>query len=342
MKFGIFDHLDNSGLQMQEFFENRLKLAQVYENIGIHAYHMAEHHATPLGMSPSPSVFISALAQRTKTLRFGPLVYTLALYHPLRLADEICMLDHMSGGRLQLGIGRGVSPIEIQLFGFDPQKAQAMYLEGYQVIKQSLTQDTVNFEGEYYTFKDVPSLLKPLQKPMPPIWYGTSNPPSATWAAGEGFNVVTNGLPTMVKEVTGRYRAEWTRLGRDPAQIPFMGTTRHIVIADTDKEAMEIGRRAYSRWYDNFIYLWRKRNTKPLYTTYTESFDEVVANGQGIAGSPATVRSAMLKQAAETGINYFLLRLAFGDMTLAESSRSANLFNEHIKDALIEQYQKAA
>ncbi len=342
MKFGIFDHLDNSGLPMQEFFENRLKLAQVYENIGIHAYHMAEHHATPLGMSPSPSVFISALAQRTKTLRFGPLVYTLALYHPLRLADEICMLDHMSGGRLQLGIGRGVSPIEIQLFGFDPQKAQAMYLEGYQVIKQSLTQDTVNFEGEYYTFKDVPSLLKPLQKPMPPIWYGTSNPPSATWAAGEGFNVVTNGLPTMVKEVTGRYRAEWTRLGRDPAQIPFMGTTRHIVIADTDKEAMEIGRRAYSRWYDNFIYLWRKRNTKPLYTTYTESFDEVVANGQGIAGSPATVRSAMLKQAAETGINYFLLRLAFGDMTLAESSRSANLFNEHIKDALIEQYQKAA
>ena len=342
MKFGIFDHLDNSGLPMQEFFENRLKLAQVYENIGIHAYHMAEHHATPLGMSPSPSVFISALAQRTKTLRFGPLVYTLALYHPLRLADEICMLDHMSGGRLQLGIGRGVSPIEIQLFGFDPQKAQAMYLEGYQVIKQSLTQDTVNFEGEYYTFKDVPSLLKPLQKPMPPIWYGTSNPPSATWAAGEGFNVVTNGLPTMVREVTGRYRAEWARLGRDPAQIPFMGTTRHIVIADTDKEAMEIGRRAYSRWYDNFMYLWRMRNTKPLYTTYTESFDEVVANGQGIAGSPATVRSAMLKQAAETGINYFLLRLAFGDMTLAESTRSANLFNEHIKDALIEQYRKAA
>jgi alkanesulfonate monooxygenase SsuD/methylene tetrahydromethanopterin reductase-like flavin-dependent oxidoreductase (luciferase family) len=314
----------------------------VYENIGIHAYHMAEHHATPLGMSPSPSVFISALAQRTKTLRFGPLVYTLALYHPLRLADEICMLDHMSGGRLQLGIGRGVSPIEIQLFGFDPQKAQAMYLEGYQVIKQSLTQDTVNFEGEYYTFKDVPALLKPLQKPMPPIWYGTSNPPSATWAAGEGFNVVTNGLPTMVSEVTGRYRAEWTRLGRDPAQIPFMGTTRHIVIADTDKEAMEIGRRAYSRWYDNFMYLWRMRNTKPLYTTYTESFDEVVANGQGIAGSPATVRSAMLKQAAETGINYFLLRLAFGDMTLAESTRSANLFNEHIKGALIEQYRKAA
>ena len=74
----------------------------------------------------------------------------------------------------------------------------------------------------------------------------------------------------------------------------------------------------------------------------SESFDEVVANGQGIAGSPSTVRSAMLKQAAETGINYFLLRLAFGDMTLAESSRSANLFNEHIKGALIEQYQKAA
>ena len=106
MKFGIFDHLDAAGPLAQ--FDERLRLTSL-RAAGIHALHVAEHHATPLGMAPSPSVFLAAVAQRTKTLRFGPLVYT-ALYHPLRLTDEICMLDQMSGGRLELGVGRGVSP----------------------------------------------------------------------------------------------------------------------------------------------------------------------------------------------------------------------------------------
>ena len=88
MKFGVFDHLDASGAPLAEFYENRLRLAEAYDRIGIHALHIAEHHATPLGMSPSPSVFLSAVAQRTKRLRMGPLVYTLALYHPLRLAER--------------------------------------------------------------------------------------------------------------------------------------------------------------------------------------------------------------------------------------------------------------
>ena len=98
MKFGVFDHMDRAGPELGRQFEDRLKLIELYERSGFHAYHLAEHHATPLGMAPSPSVFLAAVAQRTTTLRFGPLVYTLNLYHPLRLIDEICMLDQMSGG----------------------------------------------------------------------------------------------------------------------------------------------------------------------------------------------------------------------------------------------------
>ena len=200
MKFGVFDHLDASGAPLAEFYENRLRLAEAYDRVGIHALHIAEHHATPLGLSPSPSVFLSAVAQRTKRLRFGPLVYTLALYHPLRLADEICMLDQLSGGRFQLGVGRGVSPIEIEYFGFDPAKSQAMYLEAYQVILQAITGDTnrggtLNFKGSYYRFKDVPLHLTPHQRPHPPIWYGLSNPESAEFAADNKFNVVSNAAP---------------------------------------------------------------------------------------------------------------------------------------------------
>ena len=109
MKFGVFDHLDRGAVGLTAHFENRLKLAEVYDRANFHAYHIAEHHGTPLGMASSPSVFLAAVAQRTKKLRFGPLVYTLSLTHPLRIIEEVCMLDQMSGGRLEL-VPRGGEP----------------------------------------------------------------------------------------------------------------------------------------------------------------------------------------------------------------------------------------
>src|SRR5262249_48616035 len=124
MKFGVFDHMDRGTLPLGEQYESRLELVEAYERHGFHLYHLAEHHATPLGMAPSPSVFLSAVAQRTKRLRFGPLVYTLPMYHPLRAAEEICMLDHLSRGRLEIGVGRGISAHELTYYGVDPQEAQ--------------------------------------------------------------------------------------------------------------------------------------------------------------------------------------------------------------------------
>ena len=120
MDFGIFDHCDADGLPLQEFYDNRFKIVEIYDSAGFYCYHVAEHHATPLGLAASPAVYLAAVAQRTKQLRFGPLVYTLPLYHPLRLVEEICMLDQMSRGRMQVGIGRGISPLETEAFGVDP------------------------------------------------------------------------------------------------------------------------------------------------------------------------------------------------------------------------------
>jgi alkanesulfonate monooxygenase SsuD/methylene tetrahydromethanopterin reductase-like flavin-dependent oxidoreductase (luciferase family) len=336
MKFGVFDHLDASGAPLAVFYENRLRLAEAYDRIGIHALHIAEHHATPLGMSPSPSVFLSAVAQRTRRLRFGPLVYTLALYHPLRLADEICMLDHLSGGRFELGVGRGVSPIEIEYFGFDPAKSQAMYLEAFQVILKAMHERILTFEGSYYRFKDVPQQLAPLQRPHPPIWYGLSNPESAEFAADNKFNVVSNAAPKAVRVITDRYRAEWKKKGNDPVEIPFIGMARHVVIADTDAAALKLARRAYARWWESFNYLWALRGQKPPFTTYTADFDAVLANGQAIVGAPDTVREMIDSQVREAGLNYFLLRFAFGDLTLEESMRSVDLFASLVKPALKE------
>ena len=121
MKFGVFDHVDRGSSSLAELYESRLKLAEIYDRSGFYAYHIAEHHATPLGMASSPGVLLAAVAQRTTRLRFGPLVYILTLSHPLRILEEICMLDQMSNGRLELGVGRGVSPYEVGYFGVDPQ-----------------------------------------------------------------------------------------------------------------------------------------------------------------------------------------------------------------------------
>src|ERR1700733_14895096 len=127
MKFGVFDHLDRDGQPLGDYYRARLEIIEAYDRLGFYAYHVAEHHSTPLGMAPSPSVFLSAVAQRTRRLRFGPMVYALPLYHPLRMIEEICMLDQLSGGRLDIGFGRGASPIELRFFGEDPEEAQSTH-----------------------------------------------------------------------------------------------------------------------------------------------------------------------------------------------------------------------
>ena len=331
MKFGVFDHLDDAGAPLGQLYSDRLRVAEAYDQAGIYGYHLAEHHATPLGCATSPGLFLAAMAQRTKTLRFGPMVYLLPFYHPLRLIEEICMLDQMSGGRLDLGVGRGVSPFELAHFGVELKEAQPMYLEAYEVVMKALSSRVLDFEGRYYRFSRVPVMLEPFQKPHPPLWYGLSNPQSVDWAAKTALNVVSNAAPEAVRRVTERYRAEWTRLGNDPKRLPFVGMTRHLVLAESDREALEAGRRSYRRWYESFAFLWREHKAPlPQTVTYTEDFDGVLENGQAIAGSPETVRKALLKQAAETGVNYFLLRFAFGDLSLAESARSVELFAKHV------------
>src|SRR6202049_5283796 len=111
MEFGVFDHLDRTGPDLAGFYQDRLKIIEAYDRAGFYAYHIAEHHSTPLGMAPSPNVFLAAVAQRTRRLRFGPLVFVLPLYHPVRLMAGICMLDQMSGGRLELSFRRGAAPL---------------------------------------------------------------------------------------------------------------------------------------------------------------------------------------------------------------------------------------
>jgi alkanesulfonate monooxygenase SsuD/methylene tetrahydromethanopterin reductase-like flavin-dependent oxidoreductase (luciferase family) len=332
MKFGIFDHMDDAGIPHGELFAGRLRLAEAYDRAGFHGYHLAEHHGTPIGCAASPGIFLAALAQRTEKLRFGPLVYLLPFYHPLRLIEEICMLDQLSGGRLELGIGRGVSPFETHNYALDFSQTGAMYHEAFQVLLKGLAADELTFDGKFYRFDKVPMVLKPVQRPHPPLWYGVSIPDNADWPAANDVNVVSLAPPAAVRPIFERYQATRRKLGKGDTTLRGVG--RHVVVADTDEKALAIARRAYPRWRSNFFWLFRRHGSAPrVGDLYPESFDQLAALRTAVAGSPQTVRDFIAAEIEETSPNYFVPWLAFGDMSVDEALHSVDLFAREVMTA---------
>jgi alkanesulfonate monooxygenase SsuD/methylene tetrahydromethanopterin reductase-like flavin-dependent oxidoreductase (luciferase family) len=264
------------------------------------------------------------------------LVYVLPAHHPLRLAEEICMLDHLSGGRLEVGVGRGASPHELHYFGIDPDAAPAMYVEAYTVIRQALTQPEVNFNGKYYSFENVPIEMKSLQRPHPPFWYAVPVPDGAAWPAQNKINIVCAGPVTKVREITDRYRAEWATAGNSPDDIPLLGINRFVITADTDRAAMALGRRAWPLFHASFMKLWNKHGTQPRYARMPEDFDTMVANGGALAGSAATVRAQVRNMTEAAGASYFISQFSFGDLSHQEVLRSATLFADEVLPAVKE------
>src|SRR5436305_7638659 len=149
IRFGVFDHIEHlPGTPLYRLYEDRLQLMQALDDAGFFAYHLAEHHTPAVhSMAPSQNVFLSAAAQRTKRLRFGPGVYVLPLHHPLRLIEEVSMLDHLSGGRLELGVGRG-GVLEAYFWGQegDEETNRQRYDETLEVLRRGLSHDQLDFK----------------------------------------------------------------------------------------------------------------------------------------------------------------------------------------------------
>jgi alkanesulfonate monooxygenase SsuD/methylene tetrahydromethanopterin reductase-like flavin-dependent oxidoreductase (luciferase family) len=331
MKLGVFDHMDRGLSPLDRFYEERLKLVEAYDRAGFYGYHVAEHHATPLGVAPAPGIWLAAVAQRTRRLRFGPLVYLLPLYHPIKLLEEICMLDQISGGRFMLGVGRGISPIELRYYGLDPDKTPAMYAEALEVILRGMTNPQLNFEGEYYHYRDVPMELTPFQKPYPPLWYGLGRAEAVPWAAKQRVNIVGNLPGPGMRALTDHYRAEWTALGNNPADAPLMGVGRHVVVAETEREALEIARRGYDKWRTSFLKLWVQHGAQPArHALFPQRFEDAAAQGRAAAGTPDKVRDFLQQTVDEAGLNYLLCRFAFGDITGDEALNSIDLFTRRV------------
>jgi alkanesulfonate monooxygenase SsuD/methylene tetrahydromethanopterin reductase-like flavin-dependent oxidoreductase (luciferase family) len=343
LRFGIWDWLDRPpGMPVAELYEQRLEVLAAADRAGFYCYHLAEHHGTPLSAAPSANLFFAAASQRTRRLRLGALVYLLPMYHPLRLVEEISMLDHLTRGRLEIGVGRGASPYELAMFGITPEAAPALFREALEVVVQGLATGDLTYAGEHFQFADTRANLRPLQQPYPPLWYPTTNAESIPWIAREGFNTIYGfGFlsPTLEDTRTqlDRYAGLHADTATEPNRLnghvadPLYGFTRQVYVAETDAQALREARAAFEDFFANFNYLWALHDND-RYSGRVD-FDRLVADGLILVGSPASVRAQLTHAVAAAGGNYFAGTFAFGSLSGAQILRSLDLFAREVMPA---------
>jgi alkanesulfonate monooxygenase SsuD/methylene tetrahydromethanopterin reductase-like flavin-dependent oxidoreductase (luciferase family) len=245
MDLGIFDHLDRRDMPLADFYDLRLRLLEKYDAAGFYSYHLAEHHATPLGLAPVPGLFLAAATQRTRRIRLGPCVYCLPLYNPLRLIEEVCMLDQLSRGRFDFGVGRGIVPYEMAFFNLHHLETEDIYRETLEIVLQGLTRDVLDHRGPKYVYRKVPMILKPLQKPHPPLWVAASRRETTMVAARLGMGSLGFAFetPDEARERVAEYyqlvREECTPIGK--AINPALAVLSSLMCCETDEEAIEKG-----------------------------------------------------------------------------------------------------
>ena len=340
MKVGLFDHVGRAGKPISQLFDERLRFYAEADEAGFYAVHIAEHHCSPVNMAPSPSVFLAALARETKQIHLGPLCYLLTLYSPLRMMEEISMLDHLSHGRLEVGVGRGVSPFELGYHNVDHSKSRDIFIDAYKCIRAGLESNTLNYEGPYYQYKDVPVELHPYQKGGPAYWYGSSNTTGSTFAGEQGMHFTANGPTQFAKGNIAAYKEALTkRGGPEHAKAEFkggaaIGALRQIVVADTDADARRIAAPAAQTHLAELNHLRAKHNinefTSRLNVPRASTLEGMMEEGTMIVGSPDTVAQAIERQVEELGTNYVLGYMMFGEMKLEDALRSLRLFKSDV------------
>lgn len=344
MKVGLFDHVERNDLPLATQFEERLRYVAMADQLGFYCYHVAEHHASPLNMVPRPGIFLAAVARATKRIHMGPLVYLLPLYSPLNLMEEISILDHLSHGRLEIGVGRGVSPYELKHHKVSAEESRDIFIDAFDCLTAGLTTDQLTYKGKYYDYKDVPIALRPLQTPTPPFWYGSSNAVGSTWAGERGLHFVTNVAGAKAKANIAAFKEALAKRGGPAHPKPefsggtVIGASRQVVVANTDEQAVAIAKPAHERHHANLTYLWRLNVGDELAVRQAvpvaAKFEDAVREGTMVAGSPATVRDKLEQQRHELGINYLLSYMMFGSMPLPAALRSLELFASEVMPAL--------
>jgi alkanesulfonate monooxygenase SsuD/methylene tetrahydromethanopterin reductase-like flavin-dependent oxidoreductase (luciferase family) len=338
MEFGIFDSFDLGRGTPGEVLADRLRFAREAEALGIEHYHVTEHHGTPLSVSPSPNIMLAALSQHTTRMRLGALVNVLPAHDPFRLAEEIATLDLLSGGRIDLGVGSGVSPYELAIFGVAAEQAKPLYAETLEAVTGALRTGHLRHEGRLLRSYDARLSVLPVQRPYPPLWYASSNASTAEWAGRHAVNFVGRWNKGAIADTVRTYRESFAAHRDDDDRLnghvpePRVGLAANVVIAPGEQEALDIFSRAHDLFCERLTQLWHEHGDHRLDGVFSTS--AALASGAACVGTAEQVRDMVVHQVETSGVNYVEMAVFFGDMTLDQARRSLRAFTEHVVPAL--------
>src|SRR5215831_8578172 len=210
---------------------------------GYDAVWLAEHHFNTYSVCPSINVMATHVAARTRQLRIGLAVSLAAFYHPLRLAEEVAMIDVLSGGRVNWGAGRGFDRTEFEAFGVPVEESSERFRECVEIVLASWTNERVSHRGRFWQYEGIEVLPKPLQSPHPPVWLAATSLDSIRKAAERGYDILQD--PHATHADIGVKRALYYQVLREhgfPTAGRVIPTARLLAIGATEDEAEAVAR----------------------------------------------------------------------------------------------------
>jgi alkanesulfonate monooxygenase SsuD/methylene tetrahydromethanopterin reductase-like flavin-dependent oxidoreductase (luciferase family) len=317
------------------------------ERLGFDAVFLSEHHFTAYNLLPSPNLMVAALASHTKRIRVGAMINVVPFHQPLRLAEESAMLDVLSDGRLEVGVGRGIDFQEVKKLGMDFDELRPRFQEGLDLMRKAWTNVEFEHHGDFYSVARAAIYPRPLQQPHPPIWAAAESPATIEWVASQGFGMSTIFLPSeMVAEKLAHYLDAAQRFEQPLGAANFM-LFRNVYVAPTDDEAIADCDPALS----HMMFLFQDAALPPdpalLPDSYAfhreifgrfmeapDTFEDILGAGIVLCGSPKTVREQLLAQVEPLGLQQVCLLFAFGNLPHEKVMRSLELFAEQVLPAL--------
>jgi alkanesulfonate monooxygenase SsuD/methylene tetrahydromethanopterin reductase-like flavin-dependent oxidoreductase (luciferase family) len=313
---GGVDHFAGDQLaRIPQRYEEVIAEAKLADEVGFDAFGCGEQHFDPPYWTISnPETMLAAVARETKRIRLRSTIFLLPFSHPIRLAEAIGTLDIVSGGRLELGTGRGNNSRALRGFQVPFEEQDDRFAEALAIIKGALSQDSFSFSGKYYQFEDLQILPKSIQRPYPPLYYAAISPESHRLAAREGLGLLTLGSAMSPEQVKKRFALYNDNFVDGPGALRKISMSVHTFCAENDDAALEKYRDSVLKYLQRTVFLYEKTlrekgleldfsNTKSI----IQDYQFMVDNNLIAAGSPEKVIETY-QYYKELGVNEIRVR----------------------------------
>lgn len=313
------------------YYQQILEQVTLAEELGFECFMFNEHHFLGYGgLVANPAVMLSAAASRTSKIRLGPCISILTIRHPLQIAEDYAMVDALSGGRLEFGIGAGNTVLDYSVFQVPHEEGRMRFHEAHDIILAAWNSDRCHFKGKFWQFEDITLYPRPIQQPVP-IWVAGTSPDSLRWAGRHGYHIMTVGHPhppDKVKPSVAAWREGLVESGHDPAGFHCQFHLRTFV-DDSSVRAADLGRAAIDR-YEEISRIGRK---EPLPKDHVYDWDGMLATGRNLYGNPEECVKIINNARAHYDFDTLTNTFNFGGLPHEAVKRSMRLFAKEVMPA---------